>query len=281
MKVPFFGGTTLADFLKSAELAGEHELKDGSKLNVWGMEVSAPEFCRQEDCLLEKRLRRNGSYMRLVIEGMRLLIVLIYRFRCGLCGKTVSRPYSFLVPYRRFTAKLICDGIEMYAGEEETSYRELSTELSVFEPKLDEGEEPDADAASKETTSKEGFCPARSTAFSWVDRFCKRITRVVQQVEKELVLRNIDLNKWPIERQFRNKNSWKAGKERYKLQKHKPEQLDKLNYGLALAEVLLDAGRTMEKLRAYFLQSAEKCAELLSDVSLVLPITHTSEHPNW
>jgi hypothetical protein len=279
MKVPIFCGATLAEFLKSAQMAGVHELKDGSKLNVWAMVVDAPEFCLQEDCQLEKRLRRNGSYMRLVFEGLRLLIVLIYRFRCGLCGRTVSRPYSFLVPYRRFTAKLICQGIEMYAGAEETSYREVSTELSVFEPELDSESEPAP--APQEATGKEGFCPARSTVFSWVDRFCKRTAMLLQQIEKELVLRNIDLNHWPIERQFRNQNSWKAGLGRYKHQKDKPVQLNKLSYWLALAKRLLGAGQTMENLRTYFLRSAEKCVELLSDVSLVLPITHTSEQPAW
>jgi hypothetical protein len=277
MKVPIFCGATLAEFLKSAEIVGIHQQKDGSVLDVWGTEVDGPESCLQDNCLLEKRLRRNGSYTRIVLEGLRFLIVLIFRFRCGLCGKTVSRPYSFLVPYRRFTARLICQGIEMYAGEEETSYREVSTELSVFEPELASGSQP----APAQAKSKEGFCPARSTVFSWVDFLCKRIARLLQQMEKELVIRNIDLNCWPIESLFRNKNSWKAGLERYKHQKDKPMQLDKLSYCMALAKMLLSAGRTMEKLRAYFLRSAEKCADLLSDVSLVLPITQTSEHPNW
>jgi hypothetical protein len=279
MKVPIFCGATLAEFLKSAELVGEHEQKDGSKLNVWGTEVGGPESCLQKNCLLEKRLRRNGSYTRIVIEGLRFLIVLIYRFRCGLCGKTVSRPYSFLVPYRRFTAKLICLGMEMYAGEEETSYREVSTELSVFEPELDSGSQ--SAPAPQEAKGKEGLCPARSTVFSWVDFLCKRIAVLLQQMEKELVLRNIEFNHWPIESQFLNKNSWKAGLERYKHQKNKPVQLDKLGYWLALAKMLLSAELTMEKSRAYFLRSAEKCAELLSDVSLMLPITHTSEQLNW
>jgi hypothetical protein len=125
MKIPFFAGKTLSEFIKSATLVTSQG--DGSKLNVYGIEVATPGFCLGEDCNVQM-LRRNGSYTRQVIEGLMFVLVLIYRFRCGLCGKTVSRPYSFLVPYRRFTAKLICRGIEMYGGEEETSYDEISTD---------------------------------------------------------------------------------------------------------------------------------------------------------
>ena len=284
MKIPVFAGNTVSEFVKSAKLVRSCESGDGSKLSVYGIEVDSPGVCRRAECGGAGKLRCNGSYPRQVIEGLIMVLVLIYRFRCGLCGKTVSRPYSFLVPYRRFTARLICEGIEMYGEKEreEATYDEISTELSVFEPEKSNEAKVEAAPVKKVTDGKAGFCPARSTTFSWVDFVCKRIKKVVQQVEKELVLQNVDLKRLPVESQFRNKNAWKAGKARYKHQREKPEQLNRLSYGLALAQLLVGDGQEpMKKLRAYFLRSAEKCADLLSDVSLVLSITHTSEQSIW
>jgi hypothetical protein len=288
MKIPVFAGNTFSDFVKSAVLLAHQVLEDGSgSLPVYGAQVDGPVWCLRMACTGGGRLRRNGSYTRQVIEGLRMVLVHIYRLRCGLCGKTVSLPYSFLVPYRRFTGKLVCRAIEMYGGEaEETTYREVCTELSVFAPKAEEGAKtveapmPTAVRKTSRDTSKEGFCPARSTVFSWVDFACKRGGNSVQQMEKELILRNVGAKQLPVESQVENRNAYKAGLQtRYKYQQEKPAELSRLTYGLTLAQLLVSSvEETMEKLRAYFLQSAEKCADTLSDVSQVLPIAQTSEH---
>jgi hypothetical protein len=274
MKIPVFAGNSAGEFLKFAILVDVREQPDGKKLPVYSMEIESPVVCPGEACGGKGRLRRNGSYARRVIEGLRTMLVVIKRFRCGLCGRTTSCPYSFLVAYRRFTAKLICRGVEMYGGEaEETTYTDICTELSVFEPE-------EAEAVGQ--GGKDGFCPARSTVFAWVDFVCKRIERTVQQVEKELVLRNIELKGLPGESLFMNQNAYKAGVPRYKHQKEKPTQLNKLTYGLAMAGLLVKGLQDVtEKLRAYFLQYGEKCAELLSDVAVVLPIAHNSERLIW
>jgi hypothetical protein len=105
---------------------------------------------------------------------------------------------------------------------------------------------------------------------------------VVQQAEKELVLRNFNTADLPGENQFRNNNGYKAGKERYKHQQDKPRQLDKLSYELGLGRLFSnDEQGVLLKLRAYFLQSAERCADLLSAVFVVLPTAHTSEQALW
>ena len=96
MKIPVFAGNTVSEFVKSAKLVRSCESGDGSKLNVYGIEVDSPGVCRRAECGGAGKLRCNGSYPRQVIEGLIMVLVLIYRFRCGLCGKTVSRPYSFL-----------------------------------------------------------------------------------------------------------------------------------------------------------------------------------------
>jgi hypothetical protein len=122
MKIPVFAGNTLVDFLKSAKLVRTDVRDDGSEMDVYGTEVVAPSFCTQENCGADEPLRRCGSYPRQVIEGVLMVLLLIYRFRCRSCGRTASCPYSFLVPYRRFTAKWICWGIELYGvGQEQTT----------------------------------------------------------------------------------------------------------------------------------------------------------------
>ncbi len=283
MKIPVFVGNSLLDFVKSAELVGYRERSDGEALPLYGAEVKSPGPCLRKECAGEGKLRRNGSYTRQVIEGMRMILVLIYRFRCGLCGKTVSRPYSFLAPYRRFTGKLICQGIELYGGKEkeETSYRDVCADLSIF---VDEAEEDLQKAAKPKETkvaavsqSKDGFCPERNTVFAWVDFVCKRAGRTVQQFEKEFVLRDFNVKGLPAESQCENKNAYKAGLQaRCVHQKYKREELNKLTYGLALGRMLTGRSQhAMEYLRAYFLKSAETCADLLSDVVQMLPIAHT------
>jgi hypothetical protein len=291
MKIPVFAGNTLADFLKSAKLVRTDVRDDGSEVDVYGTEVVAPSFCAQQDCDADEPLRCCGSYPRQVIEGVLMVLLLIYRFRCRSCGKTASCPYSFLVPYRRFTAKWICWGIELYgAGQEQTTYDEVSVDLSTT-GFVDENENTEYSAQeeleekAKEANGqkrKDGYCPARSTVFSWVDFVCKRVELLVQQTEKELVLRNFNTADLPGENQFLNNNACKAGRERYKHQQDKPRQLNKLSYELGLGRLFSnDEQGVLLKLRAYFFQSAERCADLLSDVFLVLPTAHTSEQALW
>ncbi|MBZ0189667.1 MAG: DUF6431 domain-containing protein [Candidatus Obscuribacterales bacterium] len=244
--------------------------------------MPAPEQCLQEHCRSPHPLSRHGSYTRQVIEGIMQLMVLIYRFRCRMCGKTVSSPYSFLVPYRRFTAKLICQGVENY-GNEETSYKEQSIELSVFNDiECDNETTQILPQVENDSGSRDGCHPAKSTVFSWVDFVCKRVVQTLQQMEKELVLRGHDLQQLRRESCFLNKNAWKAGGKKYRHQKQKPDQLNKLTYAIATTGPLLESERsTVEKLRAYFLGSAERCLDVLSDVSVVLSTTHTSERRLW
>ena len=288
MKIPVFAGLTLGDFVKSAVVVRFSERQDGEKVPVYGAKVEALGQCPREACAGKGQLRGNGSYTRWVVEGLNTVQVLIYRFRCRLCGKTVSRPYSFLVPFRRFTGKLICRGIELYGAEEneETSYRDVCADLSIFVDEADEDLQravrPRRTTVEAAKNGKDGFCPARSTVFSWVDFVCKRTGKGMQQFEKEVVLRNGNVKTLPVESQYENKNAYKAGLEpRYTHQQYKQEELNKLTYGLALGRLLIGSAQgAMEELRAYFLQSAETCADLLSAVMQMLPIAQTFERTN-
>jgi hypothetical protein len=282
MKIPYLGPSSLCAFLKSAREIRTQESEDGSQWRVYETDVEPPEKCPQPKCGAALRLRRNGNYARQAFEGVICVMLLIHRFRCGECGGTVSRPPSFLVPHRRFTASLISQAIDQY-GESATSYGEISGGLSVYEDGNQES--PPASVEKKMVAGKDGWCPARNTVFSWVDFVCKRISKTVHQVEKELVLQGIDTKTLVRESAVTNKNAWKAGKNRGancgRHQKEKEQELRKLTYGLVAARSLTD-GETamMDRLRAYFLQSAEKCLDLLSDVSMVLPITQMPEQVN-
>ena len=101
--------------------------------------IPRPEECPYAGCLLNRPLRGNGSYLRQVAYWGVLFLVHIFRFRCGGCGRTVSCPYSWLAPYRRFVADAMAAGIESYATARET-YRGVSTDLSdpeFVEPEMD------------------------------------------------------------------------------------------------------------------------------------------------
>lgn len=187
------------------------------------------------------------------------------------------------MPYRRFTGRLICQGIEAY-GKSHTSYGDVSLDLSVYseEEKLDSISAEPTTLAQEMTPGKDGLCPARSTVFSWVDFVCKRVWKTVQQTEKELVLQRFNVSELHRDVTARNANAWKAGKrfgeKSGKHQKEKPKELNGLTFVLLTAECLPNSERgVMEKLRTYFLQSAEKCLDLLSEVSMVLPTAQTSE----
>ena len=298
MKFPTFAGHSLIDFVKSAKKIGTAEAGDGTRLTIYGTEVAAPEECPNGKCTgkAKARLRRNGSYARQVIEGVVWVIIRILRFRCGSCGGTVSRPYTFLVPHRRYSARVICKSVEQYAepggipkkvdAKFLTSYRNVSIDLSVYdgceEPSCGANPDDEERLPEEAVVSKDRCCPVRTTVFSWVDFVCKRIMKTAQRVEKELVLRGVAPSALPNEAGFVSKNAWKAGMlERYKHQKNKRQELNKLSYGLGLARLLLPEGRrVVEDLRTYFLQFAEKCVDILSDTAQVLPITQSSGQPD-
>ncbi len=275
MKLPCLAGFSLAQFLEVCEKTRKRTNSDGCELQIYepAEPIDAPERCFTAKCPARVPLRRQGSYRREVIEGLIRVFLLIYRFRCGVCGRTVSRPYSFLVPYRRFTASQMCQALEKYGEGEQTSYGRISDELSVEHDDVPKVTDP-----FLSDPGKEGCSPARSTVFGWIDFICKRIGMQLQRVQKEVILRGTPISTLPNTAFIRNANSRKSGDKRYKHQQKKAEELDKLTYLLRIARSLTKTKeRSMHLLRAYFFQFAEKCCDLLTDATLLLPIAQTSE----
>ena len=235
------------------------------------IEVERPSRCprRKEECGSTEPMRKNGSYSRQVIYWGMLLVLSILRFRCGRCGKTVSRPYSWLVPYRRFSAEVIAAGVEAYATAE-NSYRDLSA--AVSEPEFVEeerdirqtelyGELLQAGAVGPAMTRKNGYRPSHGAIFYWVDFVCRRIEALLHQRQKELVRRRKNLKELPPESLIGNANSYKAQTSR------KIKALDLLSFATLAGGLLLKGSeKTWERLRAYFVTQAEHCKDLLTDV---------------
>lgn len=234
------------------------------------IEVPRPSRCPRPkaECGSTEPMRKNGSYPRQVIYWGLLFVLSILRFRCGRCGKTVSRPYSWLVPYKRFGAEVIAAGVEAYATAE-SKYRELSAAFS-------EPEFLDAQSDIRQTefykkltvtgeikaavTKDKGCRPSHCAIFYWVDFVCKRIESVLQQVQKELVRRQREVKMLPPESFVENANSGKAQSS------IKAKALDRLSFATVAAKFLLNERvRSWGQLRTYFLTQAEHCKDLLTD----------------
>jgi hypothetical protein len=197
-----------------------------------------------------------------------LFVLAILRFRCGKCGKTVSRPLSWLVPYKRFSAEMIAGGVEAYEAAE-TSYRKVSDVIS--EPEFVEEKEDIrqtklyselwAKKAIEPAVTKDGGSrPSHCAVFRWVDYPCKRVESILQQLQKELVRRQKDLRKLPREGSAENPNSLKARTD------IKAQRLDRLSFAGFAARLLVSASEnSWWNLRAYFLRKAEYCKDLLTD----------------
>jgi hypothetical protein len=75
----------------------------------------------------------HGWYERTVEENGQLDELEIARFKCSVCGKTVSVLPWFVIPRRRYTMKTVAAGVEGYAGRRET-YKEGATKLGAEGP---------------------------------------------------------------------------------------------------------------------------------------------------
>lgn len=271
------------------------------------VEVPRPGQCLNAICLLPAPLRRNGSYLRQVIYWGVVFTVMIARFRCRKCGGTISCPYSWLVPYRRFAAELIAGAIEAYA-ETKVTYRATSTEFSDLdfaEPEFDiRKTEPFKKIAISEDTKgadssnlnvpirTEGIRqaitilknkqnedgsdvqhPVPTTVFYWVNYMCKQAERFLIQIQKEFVF------EWKrSQRKLRLRAAKDVSNPNYEkaCSLAKAEFLNQVTMLSSAAKDLIGENRHQwQKLRTYFLLKAESCSDILTLTKVVLKSTHT------
>jgi hypothetical protein len=247
------------------------------------VEVPRPTECHYEPCGSTEPLRKHGSYMRQVIYWGLFFLVQICRFRCKRCGRTVSCPYGWLVPYRRFAAEAIAVGIEAYASIEIT-YKNLSADLSDLElapPEMDIRKLELFDTLRVQNEERQPgsvgqpvYRPAHNTVFYWVDFVCGRIEKLFQQLQKEAIQERKRGREWqlPIESVVENPNGYKAASTK------KRDTLNRISALTCAAQVWLGEGNPVwQKLRAYFLAAAESRNDVLTNTRVSLPITHTFE----
>lgn len=75
----------------------------------------------------------HGWYERTVEENGQFDEIEIARFKCRVCGKTVSVLPWFIIPRRRYAMKTIANGVQGYASRRET-YKEGATKLGAEGP---------------------------------------------------------------------------------------------------------------------------------------------------
>jgi len=273
------------------------------------VEVPRPEECLYAKCLLKSPLRSNGGYLRQVVYWGLAFAVFIYRFRCRRCGKTISCPYSWLVPYRRFAAEMIAAGLENYADTQAT-YRDASTDLSDMDfadqsidireteayKRLAGEPEKKADYSMEQSTknpvktgarkilagpkkragkNNESQRPVHTTVFYWVDFLCKESEKLLGQLQKEFVREwkrsNRELS-LPAASAIENPNKDKA------CSSIKGSLLDQISLVSMAAKILFNRDiQQWERLRAYFLTKAESCKDILTNTIVVLTRTQTFE----
>lgn len=105
------------------------------------LEVVRPDTCPKPSCRRKDCFWKHTAYSRQVQDGDEPVSIKIQRFKCRYCDLVVSCLFSFLVPYRRHSARVVADSIETYATAPATapleSYRKLAddrgcTRMSVF-----------------------------------------------------------------------------------------------------------------------------------------------------
>jgi Domain of unknown function (DUF6431) len=146
---------------------------------------AAPERCVSETCRRKNCYWRHGSYQRLVIDGRCSGSVVIERFKCKVCRKTISILPAFLVPKRWHSLALIAEKCESYAATE-SSYRRESN----------------------------GPCktPASSSSqiWRWIDLASKKARVLLLDVQAESVTKEVEEDRLLEADQAGCPNAWKA-----------------------------------------------------------------------
>ncbi len=233
MIIPVFIVSTLAEYLK---------VKD--EINV-----PRPEICPK--CRESNTFWRHDYFERQAIEGELNSKVKIQRFLCRACGLAVSCLFTFLVPYRRFTAAVVSRACQDYAFKE-TTYRQEAEELSVL---------------NSEATPK----PSHAQVFRFVDCLARKSEHLLFHLQKELVMQG-KLEKLAIAGSSNCPNAYKTqSREKAKALNHVCELVQYA--GLAFA-----ASNQMAELHAHFLQAVESWQVIFSLRALRLSNPQTMKH---
>jgi hypothetical protein len=195
------------------------------------VDVPAPQECTA--CGRSLCFWKHTPYSRTAIEDGASVPVKIPRFMCRYsdCRATVSRPFSFLVPYGRYTVRAIASAVELYATTP-TSYRKVADGIGV---------------------GKTDRSAGRSSVHRWVTELASKAKELVLQVQKECMLvgrRWQDLARLPEDGACPNASRAQT--------ENKAEQLNVLMLLVLMARFLLGSDVfALEQLHAHFLRHVE------------------------
>ncbi len=194
-----------------------------------GYEVERPDACPSKKCSRRNCFWKHTAYSRYVIEDDEAVLLRIQRFRCRYCHLVISCLFSFLVPYRRYSARIVSAASEIYTTAPATlpleSYRKVAGDHSC----------------------------ARMSVYRWTDILCTKAKRLHSQVQKEFILSG---RPWQVLSAV-PENGSSPSSCRAKSAKKK-ERLDALFLLIEITKVFLGSVTcALEGLHAHFLKNIE------------------------
>jgi hypothetical protein len=199
-------------------------------LKGWAVEVVRPAGCA--GCGRRNCLWKHGSYLRRVSDGEEVIEVRIQRFICrhADCRLVVSMLFSFLVPYRQYTVRMVGETVEEYVTDEAStgerrSYRRIAAESGS----------------------------SRMSIYRWTDLVSLRGEDLRRQIQKECIMRQ-----GYVEDALRVCDGCGSRSAGFARSEAKRNCLNNLSSAIAMAASLLGAiASVLVALHAYFLRLSE------------------------
>jgi hypothetical protein len=199
-------------------------------------EVCRPEVC--QGCTRRNCFWKHGSYVRQASDGDEGVDVRIQRFICRYadCRLIVSCVFSFLVPYRRYTAGFVAQAIEEY---------------------VEAGEPIEARRSYRRVADERGS--SRMSVFRWTDLLSGRAKMLQYQIQKEQMMRG-----GSHEECFQGMIGSRSTNAKFAHSAEKQERLESLSLVIAMVrQFLLIVAFALTDLHAYFLKMSESRQQIL------------------
>jgi hypothetical protein len=209
--------------------------------------TNRPEVC--PECRRRESFWRHTAYWRKASAGEEVVDVRIQRFRCKYpdCHLIVSCVFSFLCPYRRYTAKAVAESVMEYAAG-------LANEGGR--------------ASYRKIADNRGG--SRMSVFRWTGLLAVRAFCLQRQVQKEYLLRGFSWRLW-----LRLPAHCDCPNARFAHCAEKCTRLNALALLIEMARLFFGAMATaLEQLHAYFLKDSESRQLIFTSGDINLDIHH-------
>lgn len=217
----------------------------------WNIPASGCRPRKCPSCGAQGSFWNHGKYARKIVEGAKVAEVNVYRYICKSCGIVVSCPFSFIVPYKRFSACTIADAMERYVLSA-TAYRQVACEMSDLNSDLPPR-------------------PSHSQIFSWLASLLLKTAVLLFQLQKEVLLRGRQnmLKPHALDLPKRTRTLHKQA-----LILQLVEFIDMLSS----LDATTDGAASLFQAHAFFLSEVESLQSIFCGRPLRLPTPHSIEH---